>query len=124
MKEKMNSHNTGQHYEALACSFLEQQGLTLLTSNFHSRLGEIDLIMLDGDTLVFIEVRFRQASQFASAAESITQAKQQRIINTAKMFLAKNKAYQQCFCRFDVIAIELDSAQEAQYHWLKAAFTE
>ncbi|NRB39820.1 MAG: YraN family protein [Pseudomonadales bacterium] len=124
MPKHPDSNAIGQHYEALALQFLQDKGLKLLESNFHCRLGEIDLIMQDDQTLCFIEVRFRRQKKFGSAMESITRPKQQRILKTAAFYLSSHVKHQQDFCRFDVIAIELDSSQQAQYHWLKAAFTE
>lgn len=124
MKTHSNPRHIGREYEKQALSYLQDHGLELVEANFSCRLGEIDLIMLDQETLTFIEVRFRKNSQFGSALESITRSKQNRIIKTAGFFLNNRPKYQQYFCRFDAFAIELDSHQQAQYHWLKSAFTE
>ena len=70
----------GQAAEQAACSYLTRHGLTLIARNFHARQGEIDLIMLDKDTLVFVEVRFRSRQDFGDAAASVTRSKQQKII--------------------------------------------
>ncbi len=63
----MNHKATGDHAELLACRYLQRHGLRLLTRNFHCRRGEIDLIMRDGDSLVFVEVRYRQQVRFGRA---------------------------------------------------------
>ena len=65
--------------EQLAATFLVQKGLKLVTQNYHCRFGEIDIVMMDAKTLVFIEVRLRTNSQFGDAAASITPQKQQKI---------------------------------------------
>jgi len=106
----------GDQNEKIASNYLRSQGLTLLTSNYHSRYGEIDLIMQDKDTLVFVEVRYRRSNKFGGAAMSITPGKQRKIALTAMQFLQKNNKTDQ-HCRFDVVAI---SEQETQ--WIKSAF--
>ena len=66
----------GAEAEDLACAWLQARGLRLLERNYRSRRGEIDLIMQDGEQLVFVEVRYRASNRYGSAAESITSAKQ------------------------------------------------
>lgn len=112
----------GALYEQQACAYLKKQGLRLVTANFHSRLGEIDLIMLDGEQLVFIEVKARSKSSFTSAVEAVTRSKQQKIIRTAQFFLGSHQQYQKHHCRFDVIAIAINGSSPIQ--WLKNAFME
>jgi len=94
----------GNHYENIALSYLKSQGLKLITRNFHSRYGEIDLIMQDKASIVFIEVRYRESTQFGSSVETISYQKQQRIIKTAEYYLLQKA--QNLACRFDVVAIE------------------
>ena len=93
----------GAAAEELACRYLEAQGLTLVMRNFRCRWGELDLIMRDGEQLVFVEVRSRRHSRYGTPAESITRAKQQRLLRAAAFYLQ----YQQLDlpCRFDVVAI-------------------
>ena len=68
----MSSHRLqGKKAEDVACSFLQRNGLSLVERNYHCRYGEIDLIMHDDDTLVFVEVRYRNSNKFGDAAESI-----------------------------------------------------
>lgn len=71
----MSSVTTGSQAEQLALNYLQQQGLTLITQNYHSRRGEIDLIMLDENTLVFVEVRYRKSAAYGSALESVNSQK-------------------------------------------------
>lgn len=114
----------GDQYETLAQKYLEKEGLKLIDSNYFCRFGEIDLIMLDDNTLVFIEVRFRKQSTFGTAIASITATKRKKIIRTAEFFLAENKKYQQGNCRFDVIGIDENQAGEQHIDWIKNAFME
>lgn len=116
------SKQQGDLYEQQALAYLKKQGLTLILANFHSRLGEIDLIMLDGQQLVFVEVKARRQNNFGSALEAVTAAKQQKIIRTAQFFLSRHPQYQNHHCRFDVIAITINATSEIQ--WLKNAFME
>lgn len=107
---------TGADAEILAIHHLQQQGLKLIDRNYHSRRGEIDIIMEDGDTLVFIEVKYRQSDQFGSAAEMVTLQKQQKIITTALLYLQQNKLDRSC--RFDVVTITPKNGIQ----WIKSAF--
>ena len=109
--------NLGQCAEHLAAIYLKRQGLSLLKHNFYSPQGEIDLIMVHNHTLVFIEVRLRIDN---SAKESVTLAKQRRIIKTAHQFLAKHPAYRIWPMRFDVIAMTACSIDAIE--WLPDAF--
>ena len=103
---------TGTKAENDALIFLQGQGLIPVTRNFRCRLGEIDLIMQDGNTLVFIEVRKRKNRLYGGAAASITPAKQQKIIKTAYFYLQRYKTLPAC--RFDVVAWDGNICQ-----WLK-----
>lgn len=108
-------------WERMACEFLQQQGLTLLTANFRIKAGEVDLIMQDGDTVVFIEVRYRRHQQWASAEESVTRAKQHRICQAAAAYLKKKHMTNRCYCRFDVVAIN-GSLTPPRINWIENAF--
>lgn len=108
----------GTQAEQLASRYLQQQGLTLIEQNFRCRFGEIDLIMRDGTTVVFIEVRLRHHAGFGGAAASIDARKQKRIISTAQQYLAGLLRVPPC--RFD--AVLLDDAQGSRMQWLKNAF--
>lgn len=108
----------GQQQEAVARDYLKTRGLTLVKQNFSSRFGEIDLIMLDEQTLCFIEVRYRQSASRGGAAASITRSKQQKIIKTAQFFLLNEPKYQAYRMRFDTLLIE----QRDQLNWIKGAF--
>ncbi|WP_293778881.1 YraN family protein [uncultured Oxalicibacterium sp.] len=103
---------TGSAAEYVALLHLQKNGLQLIERNFLCRGGEIDLIMQDGATLVFVEVRKRSSRQFGGAAASVTPAKQRRLICAAQQFLQRYR--QPPACRFDVIAIDGDELE-----WLR-----
>ena len=122
------SHSIGQHAEEACCVYLQQQGLKLIARNYHGHRGEIDIIMQDGNTLVFVEVRFRKNSFYGDGLESVTTKKQQRIFNTAEEYLQKETKLKNA--RIDVVAMSQkpqnnDSKNtEANYsfEWVKNAF--
>lgn len=112
---------TGQDAEAIACDYLHKQGLRTVCQNFHSRRGEIDAIMEDGETIVFVEVRYRKQIRFGSGAESVNHTKQTKLIATALYFLQKHPKYNNRPCRFDVVSITQQTKQ-AEIDWIKDAF--
>lgn len=109
----------GDRGERRAERSLKRHGLRTLTRNWSCRHGEIDLVMLDGDLLVFVEVRVRSASAFGGAADSVNHGKQQRLIRAASMFLAEHREHGHRGCRFDVAAMD---GQDAPVEWIKGAF--
>ncbi len=111
----------GDRFEDRARRQLEASGLRLIARNFHTRFGELDLIMLDGAVLVFVEVRYRQHRGFGDATASVTARKRERLIRAANGFLAANPAYAERACRFDVVAYDGDAAHAAG-QWRQAAF--
>ncbi|MFT6928444.1 MAG: putative endonuclease [Psychromonas sp.] len=113
------SNSKGVLAEKQALCYLQKQGLTLICQNYYCRFGEIDLIMADQDTVVFIEVRYRKNSDFGGAFASINNAKQRKIITTAKHYLRTLE--NEPFCRFDAIAIDSKSSTPA---WIQNAFQE
>jgi len=106
----------GQSAETLAEAFLEKQGLKLVTRNWRCRFGEIDLIMQDGPTRVFVEVRLRSRNDFGGAAASVTTAKQKKLLAAARLYLTTLKTLPPC--RFDVVALTGNAPPE----WIKNAF--
>lgn len=111
----VSAQSIGAEAERRAADYLIRQGLRLVASNYRCRGGEIDLIMRDGNVLVFVEVRARAASRFGGAAESINAGKQARIILAARHYLASQGV--DAPCRFD--ALLLDAGNMA---WVKSAF--
>lgn len=93
----------GDIAEAIAEQHLLSHGLKLVEKNYRCRFGEIDLILRDGATLVFVEVRKRATLQFGGAAESVTAAKRERLLATARHYLAGRKSVP---CRFDAVLLQ------------------
>lgn len=108
---------TGDRFEAAARQFLEARGLRVVQVNFLCRHGEIDLVMRDGDTVVFVEVRYRRGGAFGGAAASVTAAKRRRLISAAHIWMAGRPRDARRPCRFDVIAFEGERAE-----WIRNAF--
>lgn len=110
----------GKDAEKIASSYLQKQSLILLAQNYRCRFGEIDLIMQENDTLVFIEVRLRTQEAFGGAAASITPSKQAKLLRTARQYLAEIN--DQPPCRFDVILFSGSNGQNIE--WIRNAFEE
>jgi putative endonuclease len=108
---------TGDHFEGAALSFLQARGLRLVRANFLCRHGEIDLVMRDGDTVVFVEVRYRRSAAFGGALGSVTAAKRRKLISAAHLWLAWHPHDARRPCRFDVLAFEGDAVE-----WVRGAF--
>ena len=106
-----NKRSQGSIYEQKARVYLETQGLKFITANQTFKCGELDLVMTDGDTIVFVEVRQRKSNRFGSAVESIDYRKQQKWINAANiwLFTKRNQSLDTAKCRFDVVAFEGDN---------------
>jgi len=105
----------GEAAEDRAARHLQDHGLAILSRNYRTRLGEIDLIAKDGETLVFVEVRRRTSEHFGGAAGSVDWRKRQRIVGAARMYLAR--LGHEPPCRFDVVALG-----DTDCEWLPAAF--
>ena len=105
--------------EQLAAQYLKRNGLKLLQANYRCRFGEIDLILQDGDTHVFVEVRLRSSSAFGGAAASIDSRKQAKLVRTARHYLSTLQRIPPC--RFD--AILMKSKDMSNIEWVKNAFT-
>ena len=118
---KPATRQVGENWERATESFLRQRGLITLTRNFYSRFGEIDLIMKDQESVVFVEVRFRENKQYGSGADSVTVAKQRKLSRAALYFLYRNPDYSQVPCRFDVVSIT-GKGGEPSINWIKNAF--
>lgn len=113
------SARRGHAAEQQALRYLRDLGLVLLQSNYHSRYGEIDLVMQDGDSLVFVEVRYRGRSRYGSAAESVDRHKQSRLIACAQHYLQRHPQHAGLPCRFDVITLGGTIAPD----WIRNAFS-
>lgn len=114
---------SGQTAENLARKHLEQNGLRLVAHNWRCKRGELDLIMLDGKVLVFVEVRFRKHAGWGGALESVDMRKRGKLVIAAQQFLQSEQRWSNSPCRFDVVAIEPGKQPDSlQLNWLKSAF--
>lgn len=111
----------GQQAEDMACDYLQARGLQLLMRNYRCVRGEIDLIMKDGASIVFVEVRYRNSQRFGGGAASVDRQKQQKLIATALHYLQQNRAAAKSPARFDVVAIAPE-ANSAKIDWIPDAF--
>ena len=115
----MSNHRLrGKKAEDVACRFLEKNGLHLIERNYQCRFGEIDIIMQDSDTIVFVEVKYRKSMSYGGAEASVDRNKQQKLVFTANHYIQKHSLYQAM--RFDVVAIYPDEPP----HWITDAFME
>lgn len=110
----------GALFEQRACAELQRAGFTLLSQNFTTRHGELDLVMLDGGTVVFVEVRHRLHGSHGGAAASVTATKQSRLIAAAQLWLAAHARFAQHPCRFDVIGYDGAGDHVRMTHWRDA----
>ncbi|MFW6742585.1 YraN family protein [Acinetobacter pittii] len=124
----------GKWAEQTALNLLQKQNYVWVTSNYHSRGGEVDLIVKRGQELVFVEVKARTIGNYGQACEMVTRTKQKKIIKTAMRFLQCYPSYQDFYCRFDVICFDFPQkiAKTVQqdfsnFHydlqWIENAFT-
>ena len=117
-----NTRQRGSAWEDAAESFLNRQGLTTVRRNYHGRIGEIDLILLDGPVLVFTEVRFRANARHGSGAASVNAAKQRKIVRAAQRFLLSEKQHAHRRCRFDVVSVGSENGRTVM-NWIRSAFS-
>ncbi len=111
----------GQSAEQAALDYLARHKLRLVARNFNVRGGELDLVMLDGATLVFVEVRLRSVGGLVGALESVSITKQRRLIHAAQCFLAAHTEHASRPCRFDVVGIQSGPTTHT-LEWQKNAF--
>ena len=113
------ANSCGAAVETAALALLQQQGLALLARNVRYRLGELDLVMADGQTTVFVEVRHRRSAGFGGAAASIDRNKRRKLVAAAQLWLRQHPARAHWPCRFDVV---LGHGTPPQLTWLQHAF--
>ena len=118
--EQPTRKEIGNQAEAVAERYLTARGATILERNVYNRGGEIDLIGRDNGTLVFFEVRYRGTGSLSGAAESITPAKQKRLLKAVQFYLHRHKLWDSV-CRIDVIAIAPGDRKKYRIQWIKNA---
>lgn len=111
----------GAAVEQAALQYLLDAGLREVARNVHARSGELDLVMQDGDGLVFVEVRYRSSAQFGGGAESVDWSKQRRLVRAAELFLLRHRRWAEAPCRFDIVDATGDPAAPT-LTWIRDAF--
>ena len=111
----------GRDAERSACRYLKKQGLTYVQGNYRTPYGEIDLIMQQHDTLVFVEVRFRQNQAFGQAFETVDHRKQSKLRASAEYYLQRHRDQARQPCRFDVLGFCHD-LEDSSATWIQNAF--
>jgi putative endonuclease len=117
----MSPSGVGARFEQRALEDLERAGLKLVERNYRTRFGELDLVMRDGDTLVFVEVRYRRNPGFGGGVASVGPAKRGKLTRAAQGFLQTHPKFAAMPCRFDVVAFDGDADAPLQ-DWQRAAF--
>jgi putative endonuclease len=128
------SKQLGKQAENIACHYLQAKGLTLITRNYTCRFGEIDLIMREKNTYIFLEVRYRNNHAFGHNLETVCLLKQKKIITSAEFYLFYNPLPDGTTCRFDVVSISCIKSSflqklcafkqhSNQVEWIKNAFS-
>ncbi|MGD8618181.1 MAG: YraN family protein [Gammaproteobacteria bacterium] len=115
----MDTTTRGREAETLAWQYLQSRGLRLLQRNYRCRRGEIDLVLQDQDSLVFVEVRYRRESRFGSGAESVDRRKQSKLIACAQHYLQAYPRIARQPCRFDVVSVD---GSGGAIEWIRNAF--
>ena len=111
----------GDAVETAALALLEANGLRLLARNASARGGELDLVMTEGDSVVFVEVRYRGSAAFGGGAASVDAGKRRKLVRAAQVWLLRHPRHADAPCRFDVVAASGDPAAPA-FDWLRDAF--
>jgi putative endonuclease len=117
-----STQTAGREAEAFALLHLQRHGLSLIAQNWLCKRGELDLVMLDGDTVVFVEVRYRRHAGWGGALESVDFRKREKLVRAAQFFLQKTSRWADSPCRFDVVAINGDPGNAPALNWITNAF--
>ena len=108
------TQHKGKSAEEFAKYYLQHQGLTLVSQNYRCKYGEIDLIMRDKKTTVFVEVRYRKSQHFGSGAETVNYHKQRKLLATASHYLQNNPKAAKQPCRFDVVSLTANPSPDSE----------
>jgi putative endonuclease len=116
------SHRQGRRAERFAALALRSKGLQPLDANYRCRWGEVDLVMKDADTIVFVEVRYRRRSGFGDGADSVDRRKRAKLVRAAQHFLQHHPDFAKWPCRFDVVAVTEEPDSTRRVDWIRDAF--
>ena len=112
-----NRRKTGTDYETRAAAWLESRGVQILCRNYRTRYGEVDLIGLDGPYLVFVEVKYRSSVKMGAPLEAVDWRKRQKILQTARHYLAEHHYRADAPVRFDCVGMTPEGTE-----WVRNAF--
>lgn len=116
-----STRSRGAQVEAAAREHLVRAGLAPVAANANYRFGELDLVMREGDTLVFVEVRYRADDRFGGGAQSVTASKRRKLVHAASAFLMAHPRWRDAPCRFDVVEATGD-VEHPRLTWIRDAF--
>ena len=119
----MNKRQTGSYYENLACEYLAENGAKIISRNFRSKKGEIDIIARDGKYLAFVEVKYRTSNRFGEPEAAVNLNKQKVICRVSDFYRRRFGLGEDCAVRYDVIAIKVDETSAIHIIWHKNAFS-
>lgn len=106
----------GEDAESEARRHLESRGLSFVEANYRCPPGELDLIMAEGTTVVFVEVRYRSDQRFGGALESIDARKQRKLRAAAQHYLQRRHGTAEVPCRIDVVLVTGDLGSGSGRH--------
>lgn len=121
MPEATDRQSAGNAAEDAALAHLQAHGLQLIQKNARYKVGEIDLVMREGDTIVFVEVRYRASDRFGGGAASVDHRKRRRLLRAASAWLLSRRGAAEPPCRFDVVAVS-GAAPRLRFGWTRDAF--
>jgi putative endonuclease len=119
--DRIDRSAIGARIERAASAFLQRHGLAEVAANARYRDGELDLVMRDGETLVFVEVRHRRSDGHGGGAASVDAGKRRRLVRAAQRFLLAHPQFAERPCRFDVVEASGDP-ESPGLNWLRDAF--
>ncbi len=105
----MNKREIGEKYETQAVEYLKSQGFSVLKRNFRNRIGEIDIIALEGEMLCFVEVKYRKDHRYGYPEEAVTPNKQRVIRQVSQYYMGKEQISENRMIRYDIVAISKES---------------
>lgn len=120
MQKERNSRSIGDIGEDFVCGYLKENGYEILDRNFTIRGGEIDIVAAQGSNVAFVEVKTRKVGALTSGEAAMTYTKRQRLIKTAKVYIAKKQL--KAYCRFDVAVVHHDGGNVVYFKYYKSAF--
>lgn len=118
----LNARALGAAAEEIAAAYLAAHGAEILERNYRRRLGELDVIAREGDTLLIVEVRTRSTNAYGGAAASIDGLKRRRIVRAAQQLLQQRRSLARLAVRFDVVVVSNVDTPEPRVDWIRHAF--